>query len=151
MQGVGTDLGTADSESGAGDTTMRDIAAHVSKQMLKHHSHIRMEAKRRALETIVARKANAKPAEQAAHSENAAVVVRTVLLLLAVPCLFFGGLVLLSRFLAWTSGAALYGYLCANRQPQKLRSAMKSRMVLMEVLFWSLGFLNIWVFAARFL
>jgi hypothetical protein len=30
-----------------------DIAGHVSKQMLKHYSHIRMEAKRRALESIV--------------------------------------------------------------------------------------------------
>jgi hypothetical protein len=30
-----------------------DIAGHVSKQMLKHYSHIRMEAKRAALESIV--------------------------------------------------------------------------------------------------
>lgn len=30
-----------------------DIAGHVSKQMLKHYSHIRMEAKRSALETVV--------------------------------------------------------------------------------------------------
>ena len=40
-------------ESGAGDQTIMDIAGHVSKQMLKHYSHIRMEAKRRALEAIV--------------------------------------------------------------------------------------------------
>ena len=40
-------------ESGAADETIRDIAGHVSKQMLKHYSHIRMEAKRRALEAIV--------------------------------------------------------------------------------------------------
>lgn len=40
-------------ESGAGDETIRDIAGHVSKQMLKHYSHIRMEAKRKALEAIV--------------------------------------------------------------------------------------------------
>ena len=40
-------------ESGAGDQTIMDIAGHVSKQMLKHYSHIRMEAKRRALESIV--------------------------------------------------------------------------------------------------
>ena len=33
-------------ESGAGDQTIMDIAGHVSKQMLKHYSHIRMEAKR---------------------------------------------------------------------------------------------------------
>ena len=33
-----------------------DIAGHVSKQMLKHYSHIRMEAKRTALESIVEKK-----------------------------------------------------------------------------------------------
>ena len=33
----------------ASDETIRDIAGHVSKQMLKHYSHIRMEAKRRAV------------------------------------------------------------------------------------------------------
>ena len=40
-------------ESGAGDETIRDIAGHVSKQMLKHYSHIRMVAKRTALESIL--------------------------------------------------------------------------------------------------
>jgi integrase len=41
-------------ESGkASDETIRDIAGHVSKQMLKHYSHIRMEAKRRAVEALV--------------------------------------------------------------------------------------------------
>jgi integrase len=39
-------------ESGAADETIRDIAGHVSKQMLKHYSHIRMAAKRSALEGI---------------------------------------------------------------------------------------------------
>ncbi len=39
-------------ESGASDQTIMDIAGHVSKQMLKHYSHIRMEAKRAALESI---------------------------------------------------------------------------------------------------
>jgi integrase len=43
-------------ESGAGDQTIQDIAGHVSKQMLKHYSHIRMEAKRQALESIVSPK-----------------------------------------------------------------------------------------------
>ena len=41
-------------ESGAGDQTILDIAGHVSRQMLKHYSHIRMDAKRKALESIVA-------------------------------------------------------------------------------------------------
>jgi integrase len=40
-------------ESGSSDQTIMDIAGHVSKQMLKHYSHIRMEAKRTALESIV--------------------------------------------------------------------------------------------------
>ena len=40
-------------ESGAGDQTIMDIAGHVSKSMLKHYSHIRMQAKRDALEFLV--------------------------------------------------------------------------------------------------
>jgi|SRR5579862_6205678 len=40
-------------ESGAGDQTIMDIAGHVSKAMLKHYSHIRMEAKRKALESVI--------------------------------------------------------------------------------------------------
>jgi integrase len=47
-------------ESGAGDQTIMDIAGHVSKQMLKHYSHIRMQAKRNALEAIVQKPAAAK-------------------------------------------------------------------------------------------
>jgi len=40
-------------ESGqASDETIRDLAGHVSKQMLKHYSHIRMEAKRRAVDSL---------------------------------------------------------------------------------------------------
>jgi transposase len=42
-------------ESGAGDQTIRDIAGHVAPRMLKHYSHIRMEAKRAALESFVAK------------------------------------------------------------------------------------------------
>ena len=39
-------------ENGAGDQTIMDIAGHVSRQMLARYSHIRMEAKRKALEAI---------------------------------------------------------------------------------------------------
>jgi hypothetical protein len=49
-------------ESGASDQTIMEIAGHVSKQMLKHYSHIRMEAPRTALESIVEKKA-AEPTE----------------------------------------------------------------------------------------
>ena len=39
-------------ESGAGDQTIMDMAGHVSQQMLKHYSHIRMEAKRAAVAAL---------------------------------------------------------------------------------------------------
>jgi integrase len=39
-------------ESGAGDQTIMDIAGDVSRQMLRHYSHIRMQAKREALEAV---------------------------------------------------------------------------------------------------
>ena len=46
-------------ESGeAGDETIRDMAGHVSRQMLKHYSHIGMQAKRRAVESLVSKKAD---------------------------------------------------------------------------------------------
>ena len=43
------------SESGAGDEVIMSIAGHVSRAMLSRYSHVRMEAKRRALEEIAAR------------------------------------------------------------------------------------------------
>jgi integrase len=39
-------------ETGAGDQTIMDIAGHVSRQMLARYSHIRMEAKRKALAAV---------------------------------------------------------------------------------------------------
>jgi integrase len=54
-------------ESGASDQTIMDIAGHVSKQMLKHYSHIRMEAKRAALESILKGRA---PAAKSLESEQ---------------------------------------------------------------------------------
>lgn len=55
-------------ESGAGDQTIMDIAGHVSRQMLSRYSHIRMEAKRKALEGIVSKPApasqNTRPTEE---------------------------------------------------------------------------------------
>jgi len=39
-------------EGGAGDETIMDIAGHVSRRMLRHYSHIRMQAKREALEAV---------------------------------------------------------------------------------------------------
>jgi hypothetical protein len=39
----------------AGDEVIRDMAGHVSKDMLKHYSHIRMEAKRLAVENLASK------------------------------------------------------------------------------------------------
>jgi integrase len=50
----------------ASDETIRDMAGHVSKQMLKHYSHIRMEAKRRAVDALVK-----KPAAEAQSAADA--------------------------------------------------------------------------------
>ena len=41
-----------------------DIAGHVSKQMLRHYSHIRMEAKRAALESILPKRTATPRAEK---------------------------------------------------------------------------------------
>lgn len=43
-------------ESGAGDETIMQIAGHVSRQMLRHYSHIRMNAKRDALDAVLAQR-----------------------------------------------------------------------------------------------
>jgi integrase len=40
-------------ESATGDEVIRDIAGHVSSAMLRDYSHIRMKAKREALEGLV--------------------------------------------------------------------------------------------------
>jgi integrase len=66
-------------ESGASDQTIMDIAGHVSKKMLKHYSHIRMEAKRKALESIVPQQAEAAtPTESKQDSSPVPTVVRQV-------------------------------------------------------------------------
>jgi integrase len=62
-------------ESGAGDQTIMDIAGHVSKQMLKHHSHIRMEAKRKALESVVTRRIESRTEEIAAEDRSGSTVI----------------------------------------------------------------------------
>jgi len=42
-------------ESQTSDSTIRSIAGHVSQKMLEHYSHVRIEAKRRALEALSSR------------------------------------------------------------------------------------------------
>ena len=43
---------TSRAESGAADSTIMAIAGHVSRRMLERYSHVRMEAKRTAMETL---------------------------------------------------------------------------------------------------
>jgi len=72
------------SKSGAGDEVIMSIAGHVSRAMLSRYSHVRMEAKRRALEEIAARQnaadekrqREAERREQAAVASQSAVVVQ---------------------------------------------------------------------------
>ena len=62
-------------ESGAGDEVIMSIAWHVSRAMISRYSHVRMEAKRRALDEIAARqrKADEKRKEEAAQEQADAV------------------------------------------------------------------------------
>jgi integrase len=46
-------------EGGAGDEVIMSIAGHVSRAMLSRYSHVRMEAKRRALDEIATRQRDA--------------------------------------------------------------------------------------------
>ena len=60
-------------ESGeASDQPIMDIAGHVSKRMLKHYSHIRMEAKRRAVAALISdnTKAANQPEDADANSHS---------------------------------------------------------------------------------
>jgi hypothetical protein len=41
-------------ENGAGDETIMEIAGQVDRQMLRHYRHIRMKAKRAAVESVIA-------------------------------------------------------------------------------------------------
>ncbi len=43
---------TSLAESGASDSTIMAIAGHVSRRMLERYSHVRMEAKRKALQVL---------------------------------------------------------------------------------------------------
>jgi hypothetical protein len=49
-----------------------DIAGHVSRQMLARYSHIRMEAKRKALEGTMSKPAPAPQAQQPTEEEKPA-------------------------------------------------------------------------------
>lgn len=59
-------------ESGAGDEVIRDMAGHVSKEMRKHYSHIRTQAKRRAVDALVSQP-EGRPTEGMATEDSGAV------------------------------------------------------------------------------
>jgi hypothetical protein len=66
-------------ESGAGDEVIMSIAGYVSRAMLSRYSHVRMEAKRRALDEIAARQIAADEKRKAeAERQQAAVVLQEV-------------------------------------------------------------------------
>jgi integrase len=66
-------------ESGAGDETIMAIAGHVSRRMLTRYSHIRTQAKRTALEDVVARRQTERTLnKEAAEKEAAEVAAVTV-------------------------------------------------------------------------
>jgi integrase len=69
-------LATELAESGAGDEVIMSIAGHVSRAMVSRYSHVRMEAKRRALDEIAARQraADDRRKAEAARREQAATV-----------------------------------------------------------------------------
>ena len=70
------------SESGAGDEVIMSIAGHVSRAMLSRYSHVRMEAKRRALDEIAARQraSDEKRKAEAERQEQGAVVLQEVVI-----------------------------------------------------------------------
>lgn len=57
-------------ESGAGDQVIEDLAGHVSKDMVKHYSHIRTEAKRRAVTALSTQSPHALQAEPGLEIQN---------------------------------------------------------------------------------
>ena len=67
-------------ESGAGDEVIMSIAGHVSRAMLSRYSHVRMEAKRKALEEIAARQcaAEVRRKEEVERRDQGAVVPQLV-------------------------------------------------------------------------
>jgi len=68
------------SESGAGDEVIMSIAGHVSRAMLSRYSHVRMEAKWRALDEIAARQraADEKRQQEIQRQQQAAVLPQSV-------------------------------------------------------------------------
>src|SRR5215470_15566296 len=56
-------------ENGASDSTIMAIAGHVNRRMLERYSHVRMEAKRKAMETLAV--STRKAGYDTSHDTNA--------------------------------------------------------------------------------
>jgi integrase len=67
-------------ESGAGDEVIMSIAGHVSRAMLSRYSHVRMEAKRRALDEIAVRQraADGKRQQEMERQQQAEMIASAV-------------------------------------------------------------------------
>lgn len=63
-------------ESGAGDQVIQDLAGHVSQDMVKHYSHIRTEAKRRAVGALSKPQVAAAKSEETQQKQNSETVVQ---------------------------------------------------------------------------
>jgi len=59
-------------ESQASDATIMAIAGHVSRQMLEHYSHVRLDLKRKALEALSTQRSisNGKPASYDTNNDT---------------------------------------------------------------------------------
>ena len=55
---------------GVPDHVIESITGHLSRRMLEHYSHIRLEAKRQALEALEARRAEPDSATEATTTET---------------------------------------------------------------------------------
>ena len=73
-------LVTEPAESGAGDEVIMSIPGHISRPMLSRYSHVRMEAKRRALDEIAARQraADDKRQREVERQQAAAMISQSV-------------------------------------------------------------------------
>lgn len=63
-------------ETGASDQMIQDLAGYVSRDMVKHHSHMRTEAKRRAVGALVKPTAKSPTAVEPQASQNSDAVVQ---------------------------------------------------------------------------
>ena len=64
------EVGATDAEMGVPDHVIESITGHLSRRMLEHYSHVRLAAKRHALEALDARRAEPDAAEAHAKPET---------------------------------------------------------------------------------